>query len=134
MGMCTSRLVGSNGCNNLVQGWVIAYNATTLQPEGAFDNEPGQNYAAIWQKGAGLSADASGNVYGETGPSSSDRILGVSVLKLVQNGNTLSLGDYFTPYNWSYLQQNDLDLTTSVLILPDQPGPHPHLGIATGKQ
>ena len=23
---------GSNGCNNLEQGWVIAYNATTLQP------------------------------------------------------------------------------------------------------
>src|SRR5437588_3811318 len=94
---------GSNGCNNLEQGWVIAYNATTLQPEGAFDDEPGQNFAAIWQKGAGLSADASGNVYAETGDGSGPVIpgqnLGVSVLKLVQNGNTLSLGDYFTPYN-----------------------------------
>ena len=90
---------GSNCCNAYSQGWVMSYNASTLQQEGAFDAEPGKTLASIWQKGAGLSADSSGNIYAETGegfyaPGSN---LSTSVFKLSQIGTTLSLTDWFTP-------------------------------------
>src|SRR5215813_225978 len=127
---------GSNGCNNGNQGWVLSYNASTLQQEGTFSTEPGTFYASIWQKGAGLSSDAAGNIYGETGegPVSPGTNFGMSVLKLSQNGTSLTIADWFTPFNWQYLNQNDLDLSNGVLILPDQPGLHPHELIAMGKE
>ncbi|MBZ5617020.1 MAG: hypothetical protein LAO23_23735 [Acidobacteriia bacterium] len=131
---------GSNGGNGLEQGWVIAYSAATSGSptpkfRGAFDTEPGKYTAAIWQKGAGLSADGDGHIYGETGegPVVAGTNLGESVFKLTQTSNGLTLADWFTPYDWSYLGQNDLDLNDSVLILPKQPGSHPYLAIAVGK-
>jgi hypothetical protein len=131
---------GSNGGNGLEQGWVIAYSAaTSASPSpvfrGAFDDEPGKNTAAIWQKGAGLSADSAGHIYGETGdgPVEPGTNLGQSVFRLTQTSGGLSLTDWFTPYNWSYLRSHDLDLNDSVLILPNQPGSHPYLAMAVGK-
>jgi hypothetical protein len=127
---------GSNCCNNTSQGWVLSYNETTLQQEGAFTTEPGKTLASIWQKGAGISADSSGNIYAETaeGYYAAGTNLSTSVLKLSQSGSSLGLADWFTPYNHLYLSANDLDLAQSVLILPDQPGPYPHELIAIGKE
>jgi hypothetical protein len=127
---------GSNGCNNGNQGWVLSYNASSLQQEGTFSTEPGAFYASIWQKGAGLSSDAPGNIYAETGEGAfaPGTNFGVSVLKLSQNGTSLGVADWFTPFNWQFLNQNDLDLSDGVLILPDQPGLHPHELIAMGKE
>ena len=128
---------GSNGCNGYGdQGWVLSYNASTLIQEGAFNTEPGEALASIWQKGGGLSADSASNVYGETAegnfiPGSN---FGTSVFKLSQSGTVLQVADWFTPYNQDYLRQNDLDLNDSVLVLPDQPGPHPHLALGVGKE
>jgi Bacterial Ig-like domain (group 1)/Invasin, domain 3 len=127
---------GSNGCNNTNQGWILSYNTATLQLEGAFDSEPGRFYASFWQKGAGLSADSNGDIYGETGegPVNPGVQFGSSVVKVSQVGTSLQLVDYFTPYNWQYLNQNDLDLNDGVLILPDQLGQHTHEAIAIGKE
>lgn len=132
---------GSNGVNGAEQGWVIAYSAaTTTSPapqfRGAFDDEPGRYTAAIWQKGAGPSADSAGNVYVETGdgPVVAGINFGQSVLRLKRAGTSLTLGDWFTPLDWTYLYSHDLDLNDSVLILPNQPGLHPYLAIAVGKE
>lgn len=127
---------GSNCCNAYSQGWVMSYNATTLQQEGAFDAEPGKTLASIWQKGAGISADGLGNIYAETGeghyvPGTN---LSTSVLKLTQSGTSLVLNDWFTPFNYQFLTSNDLDLAEGVLILPDQSGPVQHEAVAVGKQ
>jgi hypothetical protein len=127
---------GSNSNNDYSQGWVLSYNASTLQQEGAYTTEPGQTLASIWQKGAGLSADSLGNIYAQTGegPFTAGTNLSSSVLKLSQTGTTLALADWFTPYNQQYLSDNDLDLNDGVLILPDQPGPYPHELITGGKE
>jgi len=127
---------GSNCCNDYSQGWILSYNAATLQQEGAYSAEPGRTLASIWQRGAGLSADSSGNIYAETaeGFYSAGTNLSSSVVKLSQSGATLELGDFFTPYNQQYLTQHDLDLNDAALILPDQTGPYPHELIAEGKE
>ena len=127
---------GSNCCNDYSQGWVLSYNEATLQQEGAYTTEPGKTLASIWQKGAGISADSSGNIYAETGEGyyAAGTNLSTSVLKLSQSGSALALTDWFTPYNYQYLSQNDLDLANGVVILPDQPGPYPHELVAVGKQ
>lgn len=127
---------GSNCCNAYSQGWVMSYNASTLQQEGAFDAEPGSTLASVWQTGAGISADSSGNIYAETGEGfyAAGTNLSTSVFKLSQIGTTLSLADWFTPFDHQFLSVNDLDLAEGVLILPDQPGPFPHELIAIGKQ
>jgi len=127
---------GSNCCNAYSQGWVISYNAATLQQEGAFDVEPGKTLASIWQKGAGLSADSDGNIYAETGEGyySPGTNLSESVFKLSQIDTTLVLADWFTPWDYLTLSSHDSDLAEGVLILPDQPGPYPHVAIAVGKQ
>jgi len=127
---------GSMGVvNALEQGWVMSYNARTLRQEGAFAVEPGLYYAAIWQHGAGLSADDSGNIYAGTaeGPYRIGTNLSETVLKLSQVGTTLSLADYFTPYNHLQLSTDDLDMADGVLALPDQPGPFPHELVAASK-
>jgi hypothetical protein len=132
---------GGNGSNGAHQGWVIAYsaiNATLSTPQfmGAFDTEPGTHDAGIWNKGGGLSADSAGDVYAETGegPVNPGTNLGTSVFKLTWSGTSLTLADWFTPYNWDYLRLNDLDLNDSVLVVPNQPGAHPYLAVAVGKE
>jgi hypothetical protein len=127
---------GSNSNNDYSQGWVLSYNESTLQQEGAYTTEPGDTLASIWQKGAGLSSDSLGNIYAQTGegPFTAGTNLSSSVLKLSQTGTTLALADWFTPYNQQYLSANDLDLDDGVLILPDQPGPYPHELITGGKE
>ena len=128
---------GSNCCNDTPsQGWVMSYNEATLQQEGAFTTEPKQNLASIWMRGAGLPADSSGNIYAETGegPFAAGTNFGISVLKFTQSGTTVGLTDWFTPYNYQTLAQNDKDLSDGLLVLPDQPGPYPHELIAMGKE
>jgi hypothetical protein len=131
---------GGASCNGGDSGWIMSYNASTLAQNGVLDIEAGEYFASIWQKGAGLSADSSGNIYAETGegpvsdPGTPGQDLGTSIFKVSQVGNTLTVADWFTPYNWSYLYENDLDLHNAVLVLPDQPGPHTHEAIGVGKE
>ena len=103
---------------------------------GSLDDELGKFTAAIWQKGAGPSADNSGNVYVETGdgPVVAGTNFGVSVVRLSLNTRGSTLTDWFTPHNWAFLTSHDMDLNDSVLILPNQGGLHPNLAIAVGKE
>jgi hypothetical protein len=128
---------GSNGCRgDFEEGWVLSYSAATLQPQGAFDVEPGESAAAIWMRGGGLSSDSEGSIYGATadGPFAASTNFGQSVLKFSQSGGDLTLADWFTPYNELFLDQNDMDLSEPVLVLPDQAGKHKHLMAALGKE
>lgn len=61
---------GSPGCSGGDQGWIMSYSTSTLLQDGVFDDEPGGRWAAIWQQGAGISADPAGRIYAETGEGS----------------------------------------------------------------
>jgi len=133
-------------CNVADEGWIMSYNATTGAQEGVFDTEPGSRWAGIWQRGAGLSADSDGNIYGESGEGRF--VYGtnfpISIIKLCQIGTGqcgmgqidpgIMVADWFAPYNESSLSGADMDLNTGVLVLPDQPGLNPHELIASGKE
>jgi hypothetical protein len=130
---------GSNGCNDSgAYGWVLAYDATTLTRVGIFNAAPAKGLASIWQTGSGPSADANGNIYVSTAEADFSANLGgqdfgSSILKLAPQ--TLTLGDYFTPFNTAQISQLDQDLSAcGTVVLPDQPGPNPHLLVASGKQ
>jgi hypothetical protein len=128
---------GSHGDNCNWQGWIFGYNATTLAQTFVWNttNPSGCGGGAFWGGGAGPAVDASGNLYLSTGNGSYDgkNNFGDTTVKLSPTGALL---DWFTPFNESVFQANDIDLgSAGVLILPDSVGSaaHPHLAIATGK-
>ena len=127
---------GSASCDGQDQGWVMSYNVSSQQQTGAFDVEPANNFGSVWQKGAGLSADPEGNVYADTGEGGT--VNGIdfasSVFKLSQIGDSLEVTDWFIPWNYQYLSNNDLDINNAVIILPDQPGSVPHEAVTLGKE
>ncbi len=54
------------------------------------------------------------------------------MLKL--DGQSLKLYDYFAPFNVDKLDADDQDLGSGgPVLLPAQPGPHPHLVVIAGK-
>jgi hypothetical protein len=62
-----------------------------------------------------------------------------SVLKVdtMATGTIMPVADYFTPFNWQSLDNQDADLGSGgVMMLPDSVGSaaHPHLMVETGKQ
>jgi hypothetical protein len=131
---------GSNGCDKFAyHGWLFAYDAHSFQQLAVFLTTPDDKGAALWQGGAGPSADATGNVYVATANGGFDAFFGGSdygdsVLKMGWTGTTFGVIDYFTPYNQQFLAENDRDLGSSgVLLLPTQPGAHPHEMVAGGK-
>jgi hypothetical protein len=132
---------GSNGCDAFnYHGWLLAYNATTLEPMGLFITTPQGDGGAIWAAGGGPAVDDEGYIYISTGNgtfdfSSGGTDLGDSILKLnpVQSGFTEN--DYFTPFNQATLDSSDLDLGSGgILILPDQGGPVAHELVGGGKE
>jgi hypothetical protein len=55
-------------------------------------------------------------------------------LRFNPSGGVGTVADHFTPFNQGYMFTHNIDLGSGgVLILPDQPGPHPHLLVAGGK-
>ena len=99
-------------------GWVMAYDKTTLAQTGAFATvTTGNRGGGVWQSGRPPVVDGSGFVYVYVGNAYGSGYDGVedfseSVLKL-DPANGLKLVDWFTPGNWSTLDTNDLDLTSS---------------------
>ena len=121
-------------------GWVMAYDAHTLAQTAAWNTSPDAEESGIWQGDTGPAADKDGNVFLATGNGKFDadsggRDYGDSVLKLALAKGSLQVRDFFTPFNQKALNADDLDIGSGgPLLLPDQPGPHPHLLMVGGKQ
>lgn len=131
----------SNADYGTYHGWVIAFDATSLRQVGAWVSTPNGYQGGIWMSGCGLSADAHGDLYLSISNGPFDAFgprpgvnYGDSVVKLRPDQQGLKLVDSFTPYDQAKLQEGDLDLGSSgVLLLPDQPGPYRRLAITSAK-
>jgi Bacterial lectin/Chitobiase/beta-hexosaminidase C-terminal domain len=136
----------SHGDNGPWHGWILGYNATTLQQTGLWNTSPNGKGNGIWAAGSGIAVDAGGSAYVATGngddtvtlpaPAPSTIIdYGDSIVRVnLANGVPVPV-DYFTPYNQGSLDSSDADVGSGgVLIPPDQGGPFPHILIQAGKQ
>jgi Legume lectin domain/Chitobiase/beta-hexosaminidase C-terminal domain/Bacterial Ig-like domain (group 2) len=115
-------------------GWLFAYNASTLAQTAVYVTTPngvGTNHetgGGIWMSGAGIAADSTGTIFTAVANGAFDATdVGDSILRLKLSGNTISMEDYFTPFDQGTDDVNDYDVGSGgVLLLPDQPGAHPH--------
>lgn len=103
-------------------GWILGYDAATLQQVMVYNTTPDGGLGGIWQSGGGLSADSTGNIYALTGNGSFNGDIGGksfsnSFIKVSPAGALL---DWFTPFNWSFLNATDEDLgLQSALLIPN---------------
>jgi PA14 domain-containing protein/K319-like protein len=102
-------------------GWMMGYDAATLQQVLVYNTTPNGGGGGIWQS-QGPSVDADGNIYVVTSNGSFDGDVGGSnrgnsFLKLSPAGMLL---DWFTPYNWAFLNSTDMDLgIQGALLVPE---------------
>ncbi len=117
--------------HNPYNGWIIAYDAGTLQQNATLDITPNGEEGAIWQSGAGPAADSQDNIYLLTANGTFDTKLnaqgfpsqgdfGNSFLKIAASRASLSVADYFTPFNVISENALDMDLGSGgPVVLPD---------------
>jgi len=122
-------------------GWLFAYDAATFTRTSVYVTTPNGGLGGFWMSGAGVAADSGGNIYIASGNGDFDTTnvpaleTGDTLLKLGTTNQILTLLDYFTPQDQQALDNGDLDLGSGgVLLLPDQPGPFPHILVQTGKE
>lgn len=111
-------------------GWVLGYDATTLQQVAVFNSSPNGEAAGIWAGGQGLASEGS-SIFLATGNGTFDADsggpdLGSSFLRL-DASHGLSLADFFTPHNQGYLTSADLDVGSGGVVL--LPGMNLALGV-----
>jgi hypothetical protein len=108
-------------------GWLIGYNASTLQKikGDVYNVTRNGSRGGVWMSGGGLASDTLGNIYFSTGNGTFDlasggKNAGDTIVKLGTQGG-LHVADYFTPFNQSCLELEDADLGSGgTLLLPSQ--------------
>ena len=105
---------GSVGDMGNFHGWIMGYDATTLQQVSILNMTPNGSDGGIWAAGQGLAADASGNIYVMTGngdfnANTNGKDYGDSFLR-ISTTSGLTIADYFTPSNQASLFSGDVDL------------------------
>jgi hypothetical protein len=111
-------------------GWVIGYDEETLAQTGVLNTTPNGSEGAFWGSGAGMAADAEGNIYALAGNGTFDTNLtgglpsqgdyGNAFLKFSTSGIAPVVADYFCMSNAVYENDHDLDLGSGgALLLPD---------------
>ncbi len=105
-------------------GWVLGYNAATLSLQYTYNTTPNGWAGGIWMAGQGISVGEDGNLYAATGngttsADNTNMIDGRSE-SLIKLSPQLQLLDWFTPANYDYLDQLDLDYgCDGALIIPN---------------
>ena len=116
--------IGFSACPT---GWLLSYDAASLNQIAVLNMSPnvdgyGQFGGAggVWMGGGGPAADDQGNVYVSTGNGFYDNgpEWGDSILKV---DSQLHVNDHFTPFDWSFLQCRDLDVSAGgIMLVPGQ--------------
>ena len=130
------------------QGWLMAYNETTLQQSSVLNLTPNGSEGSIWMAGAGLAGDSNANIYFLDANGTFDTTLnssgfpasgdyGNTFLKVSTAGGTLSVADYFAVSNTVAESSADEDLGSGgAVVLPDEKdaaGNTVHLAVGAGK-
>ncbi|HXC99849.1 MAG TPA: choice-of-anchor D domain-containing protein [Verrucomicrobiae bacterium] len=106
-------------------GWMIGFNASTLQKTFVYNTTPNGDEGGIWMSGGAPAADTNGNIYLSIGNGTvgtainpSDTVnRGESFVKFAPGATNLTIASWFTPYNWPALESNDWDLGSAELLL-----------------
>ncbi len=130
-------------------GWILGYNASTLQQTGAWCSSPNGFGAGIWESGTGLTANVPdpvnhpyGYLYSATGTGTVDPTspftnamdYSVSVFKLDLSNGVPSILDDFTPFDAANLTTGNRDQGSGgPIVLPDTVGGGKHLLMQVGK-
>ncbi len=108
-------------------GWILGYDAVRLQQRVVYNATPTGDAGGLWESGTGMAADAGGNLYevvgnGTVGDSVDPTSLtnrSESALKLTPSGSTLQIASWFTPADYPFLNNNDLDYgSAGALLIP----------------
>ncbi len=111
---------GSHADTGNYHGWLLGYDASTLQQTAVFNSSPNGRQSAFWHSGRAPAADGNGNIFAVTGNGDFDGVanFGESVLRLA--GSDLSLLDWYTPQEWSALDSLDEDVgSTGAILIPN---------------
>jgi hypothetical protein len=110
-------------------GWILGYDAVTLQQRVVYNDTPNGSAGGLWESGMGMAADAQGSLYVVTGNGTvGDGVAdptnltnrGHSALKLTSSGSTLQVSSYFTPADYQAANAADLDYgTMGSLLIPN---------------
>jgi len=129
-------------------GWIISYNETTLAQQSVLNVTPNGSEGAIWAAGAGLAADAPGNIYFLDANGTFDATLnatgfpengdyGNAIMKLSTKKGQLAVSDYFNMYNTVSESDVDEDLGSGgAMVVPyikDSKGVVHELVVGAGK-
>jgi hypothetical protein len=112
-------------------GFILGYRAGDLARVVVYTDNPQAGSSGLrpgggglWESETGLTADAAGSIYVVTGngPFNLDTgggNAGNSLIRLVPDGGTLRIADYFSPYHQDCLNDHDQDLGSGApLLLP----------------
>ncbi len=109
-------------------GWILGYDINTLQQKIVYNTTPDGYNGGIWMSGAAPAVDVNGNLYvsvgngsiGTSGNISDLRNRSESALKLTPTNTTLSVSSFFTPKNFQDLENADLDVgATQIMLVPN---------------
>ena len=109
-------------------GWILGYDASTMQQRIVYNDTPNGYAGGMWESGTGMAADATGNLYvvtgngtvGDAGDPTNPTDRAESALKLSPSGSTLRVSSYFTPTNYQFLNDYDLDYGgMGALLIPN---------------
>jgi len=126
---------------NPSHGWLLGYDASTLQQKIVYCTTPNDGRGGIWMSGAAPAVDASGSLYFATGNSNDGGVTntgvtvfsdlpdaianrGESVVKVTPNqpdntATSVTVSSYFTPYDYIIKNENDLDFPIEVMLIPN---------------
>ena len=127
-------------------GWIMGYNASTLKQTTVLNLTPNGNEGAVWGSGAGMAADANGNIFLLDANGVFDTTLnskgfpadgdyGNAFLRISTAGG-LAVADYFEMDNEAIENQTDTDLGsggTALVNITDSNGNLKQLAVGAGK-
>lgn len=115
---------GSHADMEPFHGWLLGYDAKTLQQVFLWNTTPDGSEGAIWQSGQGPALDDKGNIYVCLGNGDSDiqnggRDYGDCIVRINVKNKAHPIADWFLPHNFDYMNQNDADFGSGgPMLLP----------------